>query len=108
MDAVVADVLKNSGVDAGQEESVRTHLRALSEHLLRGDDPLAIRPLAAVPDVPRGETDEAKKLAAAQAKAAGAATLAYMRSRVSSPRDMSAAAATAFRAACEVCLASVY
>ena len=74
----------------------------------RGDDPLAIRPLAAVPDVPRGETDEAKKLAAAQAKAAGAATLAYMRSRVSSPRDMSAAAATAFRAACEVCLASVY
>lgn len=108
MDAVVADVIKNSGVDAGQEESVRTHLRVLSEHLLRGDDPLAIRPLAAVPDVPRGETDEAKKLAAAQAKAAGAATLAYMRSRVSSPRDMSAAAATAFRAACEVCLASVY
>ncbi|GAP99801.1 hypothetical protein [Leptolyngbya sp. NIES-2104] len=40
--------------------------------------------------------------------AVGAVTLAYVRNRICAPRDMSAGAATAFRAAADKVLASIY
>mmetsp|Transcript_97278 Transcript_97278/g.167664 ORF Transcript_97278/g.167664 Transcript_97278/m.167664 type:complete len:248 (-) Transcript_97278:320-1063(-) len=80
-EAVVADVLKNAGLleDADPQTELRVivavdaELRRLAQYLLTG---------AGGP--PQSET--------------GAATLAFVRDRLSSPRDMSAAAAEAFRA----------
>lgn len=40
--------------------------------------------------------------------AVGAAAIAFLRSRVSSPRDMSAAAADQLRAACDTMLSNMY
>jgi len=44
----------------------------------------------------------------AHGRAVGAATLSYFRNRASSPRDMSAAAAAAMRAACDAVLRETY
>ncbi|EEH51583.1 uncharacterized protein MICPUCDRAFT_23315 [Micromonas pusilla CCMP1545] len=99
MDAVVADALKNSGVDADADDAeaiVRTYLETLAASLLAdgdGDGVAAARPIAPHPR---------------PARAMGAATLAFVRNRVSAPRDMSAHAAVAFRAAADAFLTSVY
>ena len=57
------------------------------------------QPHAALP----GEAEEAKV-----AKAVSAAVLAFLRSRVSSPRDMSSSAAVTLRAAADRLLSRVY
>jgi len=114
MDAVVADALKNSGVEA----IVRTYLETLAASLLAdgdGDGVAAARPIAPHPRPSmaalKSMDDDAAANAvkkAARARAMGAATLAFVRNRVSAPRDMSAHAAVAFRAAADAFLTSVY
>jgi glutathione S-transferase len=116
LEAVKADVLKNAGVTEADAEAVEAHLRMLAAHLADCPDPAARRPFPAVPDPPpagppaEGDAEAAAAAAAARARAraAGAAALAFVRGRVSAPRDMSAAAAAALRAACAACLAGVY
>ena len=121
MDAVVADALKNSGVDADADDAeaiVRTYLETLAASLLAdgdGDGVAAARPIAPHPRPSmaalKSMDDDAAANAvkkAARARAMGAATLAFVRNRVSAPRDMSAHAAVAFRAAADAFLTSVY
>ncbi len=104
-EAAIADILKNSGVQAlavdGDistiKEAVDLHLRLLAEYLLNGDN---IR-------LPWGRVG-GKDNAAPVVAAAGAIALAYVRNRICAPRDMSAGAATAFRAAADKVLASLY
>jgi hypothetical protein len=49
-----------------------------------------------------------ERVVAAKEKATGAAALAFVRNRVSAPRDMSSEAATQFRAAADALLLSIY
>ncbi len=104
-EAAIGDILKNSGVQAlavegdisAIKEAVDLHLRLLAEYLLNGDN---IR----LPWGRVGGKDNADPVVAA----AGALALAYVRNRICAPRDMSAGAATAFRAAADKMLASLY
>jgi glutathione S-transferase len=104
-EAAIGDILKNSGVQAlasngdGAQirETVEWHLRLLAEYLLKGD---RLR----LPWGRIGGKDNADLLAAA----VGAITLAYIRNRICAPRDMSAGAATALRAAASHVLTSVF
>ncbi len=104
-EAAIADILKNSGVQAlavdgdisAIKEAVDLHLRLLAEYLLNGNN---IR----LPWGRVGGKDNADPIVAA----VGAIALAYVRNRICAPRDMSAGAATAFRAAADKVLASLY
>ena len=104
-EAAIGDILKNSGVQAlavngdisAIKEAVDLHLRLLAEYLLNGDN---IR----LPWGRVGGKDNADPVVAAT----GAIALAYVRNRICAPRDMSAGAATAFRAAVDKVLASLY
>lgn len=104
-EAAIADILKNSGVQAlavdGDtsvfKDAVDLHLRLLAEYLIYGDR----TPLLG------GRTGGKESIDPIVA-AIGAITLAYVRNRICAPRDMSAGAATAFRAAADKVLASIY
>ncbi|MBN3960163.1 glutathione S-transferase family protein [Nostoc sp. NMS8] len=104
-EVALGDILKNSGVQAlavngdttAVKEGVDFHLRLLADYLINGNG-------AALPWGRVGGKDNADPTAAA----IGAITLAYVRNRICAPRDMSAGAATAFRAAADKVLASLY
>ncbi|WP_375496031.1 glutathione S-transferase family protein [uncultured Nostoc sp.] len=104
-EVALGDILKNSGVQAlavngdttAVKEAVDFHLRLLADYLINGNG-------AALPWGRVGGKDNADPTAAA----IGAITLAYVRNRICAPRDMSAGAATAFRAAADKVLASLY
>ncbi|WP_413201276.1 glutathione S-transferase family protein [Nostoc piscinale] len=104
-EVAIADIIKNSGVQAlaidgditTVKEAVDLHLRLLAEYLIHGDS----APL------PGGRTG-GKNSIETTVSAVGAIALAYVRNRVCAPRDMSAGAATAFRAAVDQVLASLY
>jgi glutathione S-transferase len=104
-EAAIGDILKNSGVQnltkngdvSAVIEAVDFHLRLLADYLINGNDtPL---PWGRV-----GGKDQIDPFLSA----VGAITLAYVRNRICAPRDMSAGAATAFRAAADKVLASIY
>ncbi|HLO84355.1 MAG TPA: glutathione S-transferase family protein [Nostocaceae cyanobacterium] len=104
-EAAIGDILKNSGVQAWITESstelikdaIDFHLRLLAEYLISGNN-------APLPGGRVGGKNGVEPFFAA----VGAITLAYVRNRVCAPRDMSAGAATAFRAAADKVLASIY
>ncbi|WP_416668853.1 glutathione S-transferase family protein [Egbenema bharatensis] len=102
-EAAIRDVWRNSGVQqfAACEttilEAIDLHLRLLADYLLYGDRRLL--PWGRV-----GGQDQADP----QIAAIGAVTLAYLRNRICAPRDMSAGAATAFRAAIDRVLTQLY
>lgn len=98
----IGDILKNSGVQSlGDisiiQEAVDFHLRLLSDYLINGNGKI----------LPGGRTGGNESIDPIFA-ATGAITLAYLRNRICAPRDMSAGAATAFRAAADKVLASIY
>ncbi len=104
-EVAIGDILKNSGVQAlakdgdisAIQEAVDLHLRLLADYLINGNG-------APLPGGRTGGKDSTDPIVAA----VGAITLAYVRNRICAPRDMSAGAATAFRAAADKVLASVY
>ncbi len=104
-EVAIGDILKNSGVQAlavdgdisAVKEAVEFHLRLLADYLINGNG-------APLPWGRIGGKDNADPTVAA----VGAITLAYVRNRICAPRDMSAGAATAFRAAADKVLASLY
>ena len=87
--AVVGDVMKNAGVDEDVEDVVDAYVRALATILLRQE-------LAGF------------KASSSSNKAVGAAVLAFLRNRVSSPRDMTAEATVAFRDGCDRLIRQVF
>ncbi len=103
--AVIADVLKNSGIQGLAPDSsvdfltevIDFYLRLLAQSLIQGEH------LPFPGGLTGGKQDSNTTKAAI-----GAVALAYLRNRVCAPRDMSASAATAFRAAVEQMLASIY
>ena len=104
-EVALGDILKNSGVQAlavngdttAVKEAVDFHLRLLADYLINANG-------AALPWGRVGGKDNADPIVSA----VGAITLAYVRNRICAPRDMSAGAATAFRAAADKVLASLY
>lgn len=104
-EAAIADILKNSGAQAlainGDSSVVKAeieaHLKLLADYLLHGDKTL----------LPWGRVG-GKENIDPFAAAVGAIALAYVRNRICAPRDMSAGAAIAFRAAADKVLASLY
>ncbi|MBV8885448.1 MAG: glutathione S-transferase N-terminal domain-containing protein [Chroococcidiopsidaceae cyanobacterium CP_BM_RX_35] len=104
-EAALGDILKNSGVQAlagdgdisAIKDAVDFHLRLLADYLIHGNG-------APLPWGRVGGKDNADPIVAA----VGAIALAYVRNRICAPRDMSAGAATAFRAAADQVLASLY
>ena len=101
-EVAISDILKNSGVQSLGDisiikEVVDFHLRLLADYLLNGNNEL----------LPGGRTGGKESIDPIIA-AAGAITLAYLRNRICAPRDMSAGAATALRAAADKVLASIY
>ncbi|OKH33263.1 glutathione S-transferase [[Phormidium ambiguum] IAM M-71] len=104
-EAAIADILKNSGVQrlainddiSPVKEAIDLHLRLLAEYLINGNK--IVLPWGRI-----GGKDNADPIVAA----VGAITLAYLRNRICAPRDMSAGAATAFRAAVDKVLTSLY
>lgn len=104
-EAAIADILKNSGAQAlatngdntAVKDAIEAHLKLLAEYLLHGDKT----------QLPWGQVGGKENLNPF-ASAVGAITLAYVRNRICAPRDMSAGAATAFRAAADKVLASIY
>ena len=94
-DAVLKDIMKNAGLMQAESEMVQQAAEVTVFNLAAE---LNGQPHTALP----GE-EEAKA-----AKAVSAAVLAFLRSRVSSPRDMSSSAAVAFRAAADRLLSRVY
>jgi len=104
-EVAIGDILKNSGVQAlaidgdvsAVQEVVDLHLRLLADYLINGNG-------APLPGGRTGGKDSIDPKIAA----IGAITLAYVRNRICAPRDMSAGAATAFRAAADKVLASIY
>lgn len=104
-EAAIADILKNSGVQrlainddiSPVKEAIDLHLKLLAEYLINGNK--IVLPWGRV-----GGKDNADPIVAA----VGAITLAYLRNRICAPRDMSAGAATAFRAAVDKVLTSLY
>ncbi|MFQ4136964.1 glutathione S-transferase N-terminal domain-containing protein [Nodosilinea sp. PGN35] len=104
-EAAIADILKNAGVqalaiaDLALGDIVDTHLRHLAAYLLRGDEPV----VGGATGGPETSTPQAVAIAAI-----GAITYAYLHNRICAPRDMSAGAATALRAATEQLLVGLY
>ncbi len=104
-EVAIGDILKNSGVQALAKdgdisqirEAIDFHLRLLADYLIYGDEKV----------LPWGRVG-GKDNADPTSSAVGAITLAYVRNRICAPRDMSAGAATAFRAATDKVLASIY
>ncbi|GAA6616884.1 glutathione S-transferase family protein [Scytonema sp. NUACC26] len=104
-EAAIGDIIKNSGVQAlavndelsAVKDAIEFHLKLLAEYLLNGDRTL----------LPWGRVGGKENLDPFSS-AVGAITLAYVRNRICAPRDMSAGAATAFRAATDKVLASIY
>lgn len=104
-EAAIGDILRNSGVQAlavngdisAVKDAIEFHLKLLAEYLLHGDKLL----------LPWGRVGGKENLDPFSS-AVGAITLAYVRNRICVPRDMSAGAATAFRAAANKVLASIY
>jgi glutathione S-transferase len=104
-EAAIADILKNSGVQAVAlhhdlsvvKDVIEAHLKLLAEYLLNGDKT----------QLPWGRVGGKDNLDPVFS-AIGAITLAYVRNRICAPRDMSAGAATAFRAAADKVIASIY
>lgn len=101
-EAAIADILKNSGVQAlgdisTVKDAIEAHLKLLATYLLYGDKT----------QLPWGRVGGKDNLDPAFS-AIGAITFAYLRNRICAPRDMSAGAATAFRAAADKVLASIY
>jgi len=88
--SVSADIAKNSGVEKSEKNraAIDTHLRRVVTALLKSDV-----------GTPSKSASEA---------AIGAASLAFLRNRVSSPRDMSAEAAEEFRRAVDSVLLATY
>jgi glutathione S-transferase len=101
--AIIDDIFKNSGIEAAINEKERNwaisavdlHLRWLAEHLIVGKTVVGGRVGG------KGDTD-------AKLAAIGAIALAYLRNRASAPRDMSAAAAIAFRSAIDTIFQALY
>ncbi|MDZ8027407.1 MAG: glutathione S-transferase family protein [Nostoc sp. DedQUE01] len=99
------DILKNSGVQtlatngdiSAIAQAIDFHLRLLADYLINGNN---------VP-LPWGRVGGKENIDPTLAPV-GAITLAYVRNRICAPRDMSAGAATAFRAAADKVLASIY
>jgi glutathione S-transferase len=104
-EAAIGDILKNSGVQslaldgdiAPVQQAVDFHLRLLADYLLNGNGKL----------LPGGRTG-GKESIDPNFAAVGAITLAYLRNRICAPRDMSAGAATAFRAGVDKVLSAIY
>ncbi|WP_445635427.1 Glutathione S-transferase N-terminal domain-containing protein [Nostoc sp. DSM 114161] len=104
-EVAIKDILKNSGVQAlaangdisAIAEAVDFHLKLLADYLINGDNV----------QLPWGRIG-GKETVDPTLAAVGAITLAYVRNRICAPRDMSAKAATAFRAAADKVLASIY
>ncbi|BAZ37122.1 glutathione S-transferase-like protein [Calothrix sp. NIES-4101] len=104
-EVAIGDILKNSGVQAlvkdGDiapiQEAIDFHLRLLADYLIHGNE--IVLPWGRV-----GGQDHADPLISA----VGAIALAYVRNRICAPRDMSAGAASAFRAAADKLLAAIY
>lgn len=102
-EVAIGDVIKNSGVQALSNDlfllqnAVDLHLRILADYLLNGNN------LPLLGGKTGGKEDIDPII-----PAVGAITLAYVRNRICAPRDMSAGAATAFRAAADRVLASIY
>lgn len=100
-EAAIADIFKKSGVQslivAGDISAVKTaievHLKLLAAFLLHGDEVLS-----------SCSRISHKEHLDSFSAAVGAITLAYVRNRICVPRDMSAGAATAFRAAADAVL----
>mmetsp|Transcript_45812 Transcript_45812/g.76318 ORF Transcript_45812/g.76318 Transcript_45812/m.76318 type:complete len:485 (+) Transcript_45812:264-1718(+) len=88
--SVAADIAKNSGVEKSEKSraAIDTHLKRVVTALLTSD--------AGTPSKSASEA------------AVGAASLAFLRNRVSSPRDMSAGAAEEFRRAVDSVLLATY
>jgi glutathione S-transferase len=105
-EVAIADILKNSGVQAlaadgdftTVKDAVDFHLRELADYLISGNGEI----------LPGGRTGGKNSSVDPIFAAVGAITFAYLRNRICAPRDMSAGAATAFRAAIDKLLASVY
>jgi glutathione S-transferase len=105
-EVAIGDIIKNSGVQAlaadgdftKVKDAVDFHLRQLANYLIYGNGEI----------LPGGRTGGKNSSVDPVFAAVGAITLAYLRNRICAPRDMSAGAATAFRAAIDKLLASVY
>ncbi|HEY9803100.1 MAG TPA: glutathione S-transferase family protein [Leptolyngbyaceae cyanobacterium] len=105
-EVAIADIIKNSGVQAlaadgdftTVKEAVDFHLRQLADYLIHSNGQ----------NLPGGRTGGKNSNIDPIFAAVGAITLAYLRNRICAPRDMSAGAATAFRAAIDKLLTSVY
>lgn len=104
-EAAIADILKNSGVQAlavdgdisTLKNTIEAHLKLLAAYLLHGDKV----------QLPWGRVGGKDNLDPTFS-AIGAITFAYLRNRICAPRDMSAGAATAFRAAADSVLSLTY
>ncbi|WP_193200556.1 glutathione S-transferase family protein [Nostoc sp. MG11] len=105
-EVAIADVIKNSGVQAiaadgdftTVKDAVDFHLRQLADYLIHGNGET----------LPGGRTGGKNSNVDPIFAAVGAIAFAYLRNRICAPRDMSAGAATAFRAAIDKLLTSVY
>jgi len=102
--AVVADVLKNSGLGSGEGDYTESAVEVAVYNLAAG---LLGKPLQQA-EVPEDASKEEKQAAQRRLAAVAAASLAFLRNRVSAPRDMSAAAAAAFRAEADRQLTALY
>jgi glutathione S-transferase len=106
-ESTISDILKNSGMQAlaidgdtlAVKGAIESHLKLLAMYLLKGDRTLL--PWEQNSDSVRENLDSFSA-------AVGAITLAYIRNRICVPRDMSAGAASAFRAAAGEVLTSIY
>ena len=86
---VIQDIFTNSGICESEEESVDIYVRAIVMTLL-------------------GQTIAGLRSASPQRKMVGAAVMAFLRNRVTSPRDMSASATVAFRHATDKLCRMIY
>lgn len=104
-EAAIADILKNSGVQtlaiSGDVSAIKAeiefHLKLLADYLLHGEKNLPIWDRADGRENPDPLSATVRAIA-----------LGYVRNRICAPRDMSASAAIAFRAAVDKVLASLY
>jgi glutathione S-transferase len=103
-EAAIADIFKNSGAQAlatgefwGVKDAIEFHLKLLAEYLLYGDKT----------QLPWGRVGGQESLDPLPS-AVGAIAISYVRNRICAPRDMSAGAAVAFRAAADKMLTSLY